>query len=79
MFGAFVRAAAAFAGGMLVSTLLQMVVGDELLQIIANNISKNSVIYTSLDGIVTWFPVLIGLALAVGLVARGVTESRAAT
>jgi hypothetical protein len=78
MFGAFIRAALAFAAGMLASTLLKSVVGDELLTPIANNLGKSSLVYESLNGIVVYFPLIVGLTLALGLVARGVTESRAA-
>lgn len=76
MFGAYVRAAVGFMGAMLLASLLQIVVGDNLLTPIRDSLGADSLLYTSLSGVVEWLPVIAFVTIILALIARSVTEAR---
>jgi hypothetical protein len=76
MFGAYVRAAAGFAGAMLVATVAREVTKPFILPRIADELGTDHLLYTSINGVVTWLPVIVLFAVVIAIVARGATESR---
>jgi hypothetical protein len=78
MFGAVVRAAATFVGGMLVASAVREPFVSTLLPRLATSLGSDSLLYTSLSGVLKWLPFIIVIALTLGLIARGIAENSAA-
>ena len=76
MFGKAVRAAAAFAAGMLVASVINMFLGSHFLPRLADSLGTDSLLYESLAAVNKWFVLIVLLAAIFGLIARGVTESQ---
>lgn len=76
MFSKFISAAVAFVASMLLSTFLKVTLEPTVLPKIANSIGKDSMLYRSIAGTITWLPVIVMVAIVLGILARGVTESR---
>lgn len=76
MFGAYIRAAAGFAGAMLIAMVASEVTKPFILPRIADELGKDHLLYTSIDGVVTWLPLIVLFALVIAVIARGATESR---
>jgi hypothetical protein len=74
MLGKIIRAAAGFAGAMLVATAV-MVVASNLVDPTCSMLGAETLICESFRAGQTWFPVLAFVGVAVGVVARGVVES----
>jgi hypothetical protein len=74
MLGKVIRAAAGFAGAMLVATAI-MVVSDVLVSPICSQQGAESLLCQSFSAGQTWFPVLVLIGIAIGLIARGVVEA----
>lgn len=78
MFGIVIRAAAGFAGAMLYSSILKEVVDNHVLGIIKTELGKSSLLYTSLDGVNQYMPMIIFLTACFLIMYRGVIERRLA-
>ena len=76
MFGAVVRLAAAFAGSMLVASVLKEVINPHVLPVLSDTLGSSHLLYRSLDGVVTYLPLVVFLTAAVALVYRGIVERR---
>jgi len=76
MFGKIIRAAAGFAGAMLVASVLAEVINPYVLPRLEENLGTDHILYTSLDGVTTWLPFIVLIALVLGLIARGIVESK---
>jgi ABC-type transporter Mla maintaining outer membrane lipid asymmetry permease subunit MlaE len=76
MFGKIIRAAAGFAGAMLVASVLAEVINPYVLPRLKENLGTDHILYTSLDGVTTWLPFIVLIALVLGLIARGIVESK---
>jgi len=70
MFGAAIRIAAGWAGAMVVSSIVAQVLTNHILP----RLSQPSLLYRSFDGTATWMPVIVTIAAALALIARGLTE-----
>jgi hypothetical protein len=75
MFGAIIRAAAEFAAGMLIATVLVATVAP-LVTVMAPGLPNDSVLLLALQEMQTNFPLIMLLGALFGLVARGIVESR---
>lgn len=78
MWGAAIRLTAGVAAAMLLLSVLKEVLRDHLLVGIGNILGTDSLLYTSLDGGLTWLPAIILLTGALAFVYRGVIENRLA-
>lgn len=77
MFGVVVRLSAGFAGAMLITSILKLVLDNHILPTLANVLGSDNVLYVSLAGVLKWFPLIILITAALTLVYRGVIERRA--
>lgn len=74
MFGALARTAVGWAGGQLFLSVPAALLGPYILPRIADGVGETSLLYTSIDGVMTWLPVLITIAAILKLIAAGVNE-----
>jgi len=72
MFGAAIRTAAGWAGGMLVISVLSEIINPVVLP----RLAKGELLYRSLEGAVTFLPLLITVAAIMQLIARALAERR---
>lgn len=73
MFGAVVRVAVGWAGSMLLISVLAAVVEPHVLP----RLQSGSLLYRSLDGTITYLPLIVTVAAVLMLVGRGLAEREA--
>lgn len=71
MFAAVVRGAAGFGGSMLVISVIASVINPHVLPYLQDG----SLLKRSLEGTVTWLPLIALIAVLMALIARGLAES----
>lgn len=76
MFGAFLRAAALFAAGMLFATALSAVL-DPIISRLKDSLGANHQLVTGLEAVNEWFVFVILVSLLLGLIARALIERQA--
>jgi len=76
MFGAVARTAVGWAAGQLFLSIPAAILGPHILPPIADSLGTAHLLYTSLDGVLTWMPLLITIAALLKLIAAGVSEGR---
>lgn len=76
MFGAVIRLAAAFAGSMVAASVLKEVLDPFVLPMLADTIGKDSMLYSSLNGVLIYLPMIVLITACLALVYRGVIERR---
>lgn len=72
MFGRVVRIAAGWAGAMLFISFVAEVINPHVLP----RLTEGSLLYRSLDGVVTWLPLIVTIAALLALIAGGIAEQQ---
>lgn len=74
MFGALARTAVGWAGGQLFLSVPAAVLSPYILPPIESELGADALLYTSLNGTLTWMPVIITIAAVLKLIAAGINE-----
>jgi len=74
MFGALGRTAIGWAAGQLFLSVPAAILGPHILPTIESSVGKTSLLYSSINGSMTWMPFIITFAALLKLIAAGVSE-----